>query len=150
MAGGIGRVEAGVAAFGELGGRQLAQEARGDGGLPLVEDAAIGGERHVGAFACPGEADIGQPTLFLEPGSALLVERALVGEQAFLPARQEHGIELEPLGGVQGHHAHHVGIVAGRHVGEQGHVLHERRQGVEFLQGVHQLLQVLQPALGLG
>src|SRR3982074_2310094 len=37
MAGGIGGVEAGIAALGELVGRQLAQETRRDGGLPLVE-----------------------------------------------------------------------------------------------------------------
>src|SRR4029453_908019 len=47
MAGGIGGVEAGIAALGQLLGRQLAQEARGDGGLPLVEDAAVGGGRDI-------------------------------------------------------------------------------------------------------
>ena len=150
MAGGIGGVEAGVAALGQLLGRQLAQEARGDGGLPLVEDAAVGGERDVGPLARPRQADIGQPALLLEPGQALVVERALVGEQAFLPARQEHGVELQPLGGMQGHDAHHVAARALGIVGEQGHVLEEGGQGVEFLQGVGQLLQVLQPPLGLG
>ncbi len=55
----------------------------------------------VGPLARPREADIGQPALFLEAGQALVVERALVGEQAFLPARQEHRVELQPLGGVQ-------------------------------------------------
>ena len=35
-------------------------------------------------------------------------------------------------------------------VGQQRDMLEEGRQGVELLQGVGQLLQVLQPALGLG
>ena len=47
--------------------------------------------------------DIGEPPLLLEAGAAVLVERALVREQAFLPAGQEHGVELEPLGAVQRH-----------------------------------------------
>src|SRR5215207_4931671 len=150
MAGGIGGVEARIAALRQLLGRQLAQEARGDGSLPLVEDAAIGGERDVGSLARPRQADIGQPALLLEPGQALVVERALVGEQAFLPARQEHGVELQPLGGMQRHDAHHVAAGALGIVGEQCHVLEEGGQGVEFLQGVGQLLQVLQAPLGLG
>ena len=150
MAGGVGGVEAGVAALGQLVGRQLAQEARGDGRLPLVEHAPVGGEGDIGPLARPRQADIGQPPLLLEPGQALVVERALVGEQAFLPARQEHGVELQSLGGMQRHDAHHVGVAAVGHVGQQRHVLEESGQGVELLQRVGQLLEVFQPALGFG
>ena len=46
---------------------------------------------------------MGEAALFLEAGAALLVERALVREQAFLPAGQEHGVEFQPLGGMQRH-----------------------------------------------
>ena len=42
---------------------------------------------------------MGEAALLLEAGAALIVERALVRKQAFLPAGQEHGVELEPLGG---------------------------------------------------
>ena len=46
---------------------------------------------------------MGEPALLFEAGAALLVERALVRKQAFLPAGQEHGVEFEPLGRVQRH-----------------------------------------------
>ena len=106
MACGIGRVEAGVAALGDLLARQLAQEARRDGGLPLVEDAAVRGEGDVGPLARARQADIGEPALFLQTRQALVVERALVGEQPFLPAGEEDGVEFQALGGVQRHDAH--------------------------------------------
>ncbi len=51
-----------------------------------------------------------EPALFLQPGAALIVERALVRKQAFLPAGQEHGIEFEPLGRMQGHDVDRVGL----------------------------------------
>ena len=60
--------------------------------------APIGGEVNLHAAARAGDADMGEAPLFLEPGFALVVEGALVREQPFLPARQEHGVELEPLG----------------------------------------------------
>ena len=50
-----------------------------------------------------GYADIGEAALLFEPGQAVLVERSLVREQALLPARQEHSLELETFGAVQGH-----------------------------------------------
>jgi len=51
---------------------------------------------------------------------------------------------------MQRHDAHHVAAGILGVVGQQGDVLEESRQRVEFLQGVGQLLQVLQPALGFG
>src|SRR5207302_1464662 len=72
VAGRVGGVEAGVARLGQPVGRQLAQEARRDGGLPLVEHAAIGGERDIGPLARPRQADIGQPSLLLQARHSLL------------------------------------------------------------------------------
>ena len=54
--------------------------------------------RDAGALAGAGDADIGEAALFLEAGAAAFVHRALGGEQAFLPAGQEDGVELEALG----------------------------------------------------
>ncbi len=150
MTGRIGGVEAGVAALGQMVGWQLAQEARRDRRLPLVEDAPVGGKGDIGALASTGQADIGETALLFEAGQALVVERALVGEQAFLPARQEHGVELQPLGGMQGHDADHVGAGALGVVGDQRHMLQKRRQALELLQRVGELLEILQPPLGVG
>ena len=133
-----------------MSGRQLAQEARRDRGLPLVEDAPVGGEGNIGPLARTRQPDIGQPAFFLESGQALVVEGALVGKQAFLPARQKDSVEFQALGGVQRHDAHHIGVAAVGHVGQQRHVLEEGGERIEFLQGVGEFLQILQPALGLG
>ena len=51
---------------------------------------------------------------------------------------------------MQRHEAHHVGVATVSHVGQQRHVFEEGGQRVEFLQGVGEFLQILQPALGLG
>ena len=51
---------------------------------------------------------------------------------------------------MQGHDAHHVAARALGIVGQQRHMLEKGGQGVELLQGVGQLLQVLQAALGFG
>ena len=46
---------------------------------------------------------MGEAALFFQPGSALLVERALARKQAFLPAGQEDVLEFQSLGGMQCH-----------------------------------------------
>ena len=56
-------------------------------------------------------ADMGEAALLLQAGAALLVERALVREQAFLPAGQEHGVEFQTLGGMQRHDRDRVGVL---------------------------------------
>ena len=59
-----------------------------------------------------------------------------MGEQAFLPARQEHGVKLEALGAMERHDVDHM-------VEEGGEVL-------EFGERLDQLLQVFEPAGGGG
>ena len=71
--------------------------------LPEIMDAAVLREGDRDALLGAGDADIGEAALLLEAGAALLVERALVGKQAFLPAGQEDGAELQALGGVERH-----------------------------------------------
>src|SRR6185437_11964864 len=82
----------------DVGLRQLIEEARRHRRGPQAVDAPIGGEIDAGALARAGQADMRQAALLLEAGAAALVERALVGEQAFLPAGQEYGVEFESLG----------------------------------------------------
>ena len=91
--------------FGDLdmGFRQFVEEARGDGRLPEAVDAAVGDEPDVAAALGAGDADIGEAAFFLEAGAAAFVQRALVREEAFLPAGQEDGVEFEALGRVQRH-----------------------------------------------
>ena len=91
-----------------------------------------------------------EAALLLEAGAALVVERALAGEQAFLPAGQEHGVELQPLGGVQRHDVDGVLALAAVGVHHQADVLEEAGEVLELLHGAHQLLEVLQPAGGVG
>ena len=93
---------------------------------------------------------MGEAALFLEPGAALVVERALVREQAFLPAGQEHGVEFEPLGGMQRHDVD--GVLAGALVGvhHQRDVFEEALQVLELLHRAHELLEVFEAAGGVG
>src|SRR5262245_17558174 len=77
--------------------RQLVEEARRDVRRPQPVHAPVGGEIDLGATSRPREPDMSETALFLKPGLALVVEGALMREQAFLPAGQENGVELEPL-----------------------------------------------------
>ena len=93
---------------------------------------------------------MGEPALLFEAGAALVVERALVRKQALLPAGQEHGVEFEPLGRVQGHDVDGVGLGALLVVHHQRDVLEKTLQVLELLHRAHQLLEVFQPAGGVG
>src|SRR5687767_9718576 len=77
-------------------GRKLGDEARRDRRRPLAVDSAIGGvnDRAAAARAC--DRDIGEAALLLQTGEPALIERALRWEDAFLPAGQEDGVELQP------------------------------------------------------
>ncbi|MGO7939702.1 hypothetical protein ACC731_38565, partial [Rhizobium ruizarguesonis] len=54
-------------------------------------------EPDVAAMLGAGDADIGEAALFLQAGAAALIQRALVREEAFLPAGQEDGVEFQAL-----------------------------------------------------
>ena len=66
-------------------------------------------------------------------------------EQAFLPAGQKDGIEFQPFGGVQGHDRDLVLRRSLVVVHDQGDVFQEALQVLEFLQRLHQFLEVFQP-----
>src|SRR6266699_1550184 len=106
--------------------------------------AAVRREKDVGAAARARNPDMGEAALLLEAGAALVGERALMRKQAFLPARQEHGVELESLGGMQGHDRDRFGV--GRAVGihDQRDVLEEALQVLELVHRTYELLQVLE------
>ena len=93
---------------------------------------------------------MGEPALLFQPGAALIVERALVRKQAFLPAGQKHGVEFQPLGRVQGHNIDGVGLGGLLVVHDQRDVLQKTLQVLELLHGAHELFQVFQPAGGVG
>ena len=71
-----------------------------------------------------------------------------MGEQAFFPAGQEHGIELKPLGAVKGHQADLInafGLFVFHH---QRHVFQKRAQRVERFKANHQFFQVINAPRG--
>src|SRR5690606_10637326 len=90
--------------------RQFGDEARGDRTRPLAVDAPVRGMENGAAAARARDRDIGEPSLLLEAGVTALVERALRREHAFLPAGEKDGVELQPLGGVDGHDRDLVGL----------------------------------------
>ncbi len=67
-----------------------------------------------------------------------------MGEQAVLPARQKHGIELQALGAVQGQDVDRVIGLGQFRVHHQADMFQKAAQFVEWLQGDDQLLQILQ------
>src|SRR6476469_9245790 len=58
----------------DIGRRQFVEEARRDRGRPGAVDAAVGGKIDFGAAPRPGQADMAEPALFLEAGTALFVQ----------------------------------------------------------------------------
>ena len=94
---------------------------------------------------------MGEPALFLQAGAALVVERALVREQPLLPAGQEHGVEFEPLGGMQRHHRHRLGAAeTALDIHHQRNMFEKALQVLELLHRADQFLQIFQPSRGVG
>ena len=130
--------------------RQFVEEARRDRGRPGAVNAAVGGKVQFGAAAGARQPDMGEAALFLQPGAALFVERALARKQAFLPARQEHVVEFEPLGRMQRHQRHRFVVGAAVAVHHQRDVFEETLQVLELLHRANQLFQVVQPSSSVG
>ena len=70
--------------------RQFVDEAGWNRGVPLAEDAAIGGEGDEAAAARPGNADISEATFFLQARRAVFLQGTAVGKQLLFPAGQEY------------------------------------------------------------
>ena len=93
-----------------MGIRQFIQKPARDTALPVGIYPPVGGMADDRPPPRPGQADIGQAPFFLQPLVTAFVQGALVREDAFLPARQEHRVEFQSFGAVQGHQADPVGF----------------------------------------
>ena len=93
---------------------------------------------------------MGEAAFLLQPVAAALVERALMRKQAFLPAGQEYGVELQPLGGMQRHDVDGLLGLAAIDIHYQRDVLEEAGEVLEFLHRAHEFFQVFQAAGGVG
>ena len=129
--------------------REFIDEAGGDRRLVKAARAAVLSEADLGAFLGPRDADVGEAAFFLQTLDAAFIQRALVGEQTFLEARQEDRVELQALGGVECHERHALAVVALAGVHDEGDVFDEARQVFEIVHEAHEFLQVFQAALGL-
>ena len=105
--------------------RNFTEETRRQRALPGTADPTIGGKGHPHPLFGPREPDIGKPPFFLQPCQAILVHGALTGKQALLPAGQEHGVEFQSLGGMQGHQIDAVAGFSLRQFHHQAHMLQE-------------------------
>ena len=126
--------------------RQFVDEAARDAGLPVGVDPPVRRMAHDCPLPRAGQADICQPSLFLQRLHASFIQRSLIGKQALLPARQEHCVELQSFCPVQCHEADAVALGRFIVLHDQRHVVEKARQCLEVGQRANQLLQVLQPA----
>src|SRR5262245_13277023 len=133
----------------DVGRRQLIDKARRCRRLVEAACAPVLGKADLGLPLGPGHADVGQPPFFFEAGGAALIKAALMREQTLLPAWQEHELELEPLGRVQGHQGNAIPGIGGVGVHHQRHMLEEALQTFELVHEAHQFLEVLEPRLRL-
>ncbi len=153
--GGAAHLSAQPDLFQTLGGHFANKAAR------LVEhfaavDAAALGITDVELLHGAGHADVTEAALLFQP--ARLLGGLLAGEHPLFDADQQHQGELQPLGAVQGHQLHRVGIFVGlilaglqRRVGEEGGEIAHVFQLVRALvlaAGGDQFVQVLYPRLG--
>src|SRR5690348_3886158 len=133
-----------------MGLRQFIDEARRHSRLPEAMQAPVRGEINLRVAARARDADVSEAAFLLEPGAAALVERALIGEQAVLPAGQEYRVEFETLRAVQSHQGHAVLILAGAGFHDQGNMLEEGAHVGKFLHRAYKLLEIVEPAGGIG
>ena len=96
--------------------------------------------------AGPGQADIGQPPLLLEPGEATVIERALIWKQALLPSRQKDEVKLQSLRRMKRHDRNARALVAAVDVHDQRDVFEKRRKIGKFAHRTDEFLQIVEPA----
>ena len=102
------------------------------------------------ALARPRDRDIGQPPFFLQTVQPAFVQRPLRGENAFLPPDQEGRIELQPLGGMDGHDGDLGGLGLRLIIHNQRDMLQKRAQRLIFFHSAREFREVLQPPRAFG
>src|SRR6185437_792375 len=102
------------------------------------------------ALAGAGQPDMGKAAFFFKSGATAFVERALMRKQTFLPSGQEYTVEFEALGRMQRHDVDGLLSLATLAVHDEGDVLQKSLKVLELLHGAHELLEVFQPAGGIG
>ena len=101
-------------------------------------------------LARPRDRDIGQPPFFLQAVEPAFVQRPLRGENAFLPPDQEGRIELQPLGGMDGHDGDLGGFGLRLIIHNQRDMFQERAQRLIFFHRAGEFGEVLQPSGAFG
>src|SRR3546814_9443759 len=85
---------------------KLRNEARWNRRCPLAVYPAVCCVHDPRLTPRPRDRDIGEAALLLQAGVPAFVERALRGKDAFLPSREEHGVELKTFGRMDGEGRH--------------------------------------------
>ena len=105
--------------------------------------------RQIEPILGPRDGHIAKPPLLLH--AALVHQGARAGEDSVLHAGDEHGLKLQPLGGVNGHHGDLAALFAEPvHIRNQGRLLQEALERGGFHaalilgHGAHELVDVLQ------
>ena len=167
--GGLGRHGDGHRTSGRIGAGRVEQhdlllgdfqeKARGLS-HPVALDAPVQRVGEPQPLFRPRDADIEEPSLLLE--LLWVVHGPRVREDAFLHSGEKDRGELESLGRVEGHEGDALRVVVeGVHVRHEGDRIEESFEGSprdarqflgghELLGGRHQLLDVLEPRIGLG
>ena len=94
--------------------------------------------------------DIGEAAFLLEAGKAAFVERALRGEHAFFPAGEIDGVELQALGGVDGHDRDALALPRLVIVHHQADMLEEGAERFIFFHRARELGEVFETAGAFG
>ena len=98
-------------------------------------------------LASTGDADVRQPAFFLELDG--IGHRAVVREDAILHARDEHDVELEPLGGMQRHQRDLRCVGHLVDIADQRHLLQEFVARFEVGSSAEQLFEMFETPVGL-
>ena len=134
------------------GRRKVVEEAGRDGVTVRAEQVSPSGERQEDPFPRPGESHVEEAPLLLDLVRG--IDRPRVGQQPVFQSDEEHDVELQPLGVVQRHQADRLGLLAGRLLGRQRHLLEKlqhpflphSRERLRHPEQFADVLQVLLPA----
>src|SRR5579872_4681062 len=118
--------------------------------LPKTPDAPIGGEIDFHLLPRARQSNIGEATFLLQTGASVLIERTLVREKPFFPAREEYDVELEPLRSVKRHNRYAFAAFVAFDVEDESDMFEEGCERREFLHRTRQLFQILEPTCGVG